>query len=71
MNILNIYSVVYCKDIMIKRKNQSPPGRSRKDQPWKASDDLLTYLKNDYPEKMPIPYLTAITKKYNKERVLH
>jgi Ca2+-binding EF-hand superfamily protein len=28
-------------------------------------------MKTELPEKLPVPYLTAITKKYNKERALH
>ena len=55
---------------MIKRKNPSPAHKS-KDQAWKPSDDLLNYMKTQYPEKMPVPYLTGITKKYNKQRCLH
>lgn len=55
---------------MIKRTRlASPPGRRTKE--LKPSDDLLTYLNTDYPEQLPVSYLTAITKKYNKERVLH
>lgn len=54
---------------MIKRSKvgSSPP---RKKRDGKASEDLLNYLSTDYPEQLPIPYLTAITKKYNKDRVL-
>ena len=53
---------------MIKRSRVASPGK--KGRQVKPSEDLLNYLKTDYPEQLPANYLTAITKKYNKERVL-
>jgi hypothetical protein len=55
---------------MIKRSKIASPGRRNKENPAKASDELMNYLTHDYPDQLPISYITAITKKYNKERVI-
>ena len=56
--------------MMIKKPKQASPPKA-KDQPLKPSEELLSYLKTGYPEQLPMAYITAITKKYNKQRVLH
>ena len=56
---------------MIKRSKLSSPQRNSKENPAKPSDELINYLTVDYPDQLPISYISAITKKYNKQRVLH
>ena len=53
---------------MIKRSKAHSPRRARD---YKPSQKLINYLKNDYPDQLPVAYLTAISKKYNKLRVLN
>ncbi len=57
---------------MIKRsKAATPGGRRVRDGSGRASDELLTFIKTGFDGQIPLTYLTAITKKYNKERCLH
>jgi hypothetical protein len=54
---------------MIKRKAASP--KRGRNTSGVASDELLTFLKTGFGGKIPLAYITGITKKYNKERCLH
>lgn len=59
---------------MIKRsKIVSAPGQRRRgvDQNGKVEEEVLNLVKTGFDGAIPIPYLTGITKKYNKTRCLH
>jgi hypothetical protein len=56
---------------MIKRSKAASPGRRSKDGSGRASDELLNFIKTGFDGKIPLAYLTGITKKYNKEHCLH
>jgi len=56
---------------MIQKRSKLTSPRRTKENPLKPSDELLSYLKTGYPEQLSMSYITAITKKYNKQRVLH
>jgi hypothetical protein len=56
---------------MIKRSKQASPGRRVRDGSGRASDELLSFIKTGFDGKIPLTYLTAITKKYNKVHCLH
>lgn len=56
---------------MIKRSKQATPAKRGRDGSGKPSDQLLNFLKNGFDGKIPLAYITGITKKYNKGRCLH
>jgi hypothetical protein len=56
---------------MIKRSKITAAPRRYKDNSGKASDELINFIKTGFDGKIPLAYLTGITKKYNKERCLH
>lgn len=56
---------------MIKRSKLAAPSKRIKDSSGKATDELINFIKTGFDGKIPITYLTGITKKYNKQRCLH
>ena len=58
---------------MIKRsKVNSVGGRRRQHDPTgKCPDEVLNFVKNSFEDTITVPYLTAVTKKYNKQHCLH
>lgn len=51
---------------MIKRSKIAIPSKRGKDNSGKASDELINFIKTGFDDKIPLAYLTGITKKYNK-----
>jgi hypothetical protein len=51
---------------MIKRSKIAAPSKRGKDNSGKATDELINFIKTGFDGKIPIAYLTGITKKYNK-----
>jgi hypothetical protein len=51
---------------MIKRSKLAAPSKRIKDSSGKATDELINFIKTGFDGKIPITYLTGITKKYNK-----
>ncbi len=56
---------------MIKRSKIAAPSKRGRNNSGKATDELINFIKTGFDGKIPIAYVTGITKKYNKERCLH
>ena len=59
---------------MISRSKVNSVGGARRkpvDKSGKVSDEVLDFIKNSFNDSIPVPYVTAVTKKYNKQHALH
>jgi hypothetical protein len=56
---------------MLKRSKDNSQSRAKRFNSSKASDELLKYIKTSFDDNMPVPYLTAVSKKYARKNCIH